>query len=305
MADWVALLGEGDYAGARAACMEKFAGRADDPEASWELAEVQERWGDALFFAGESGAAEHYHAAQAALVPRGVQFTSLEENDRRMGAYQRVVNKLYAMDPHGKPKPGHDGRPHPNSSRLRPRAQDTFDPSEFPLEEQRPAVVQLRETIPKEQSEYARLFENSMHWRHYQMGNSWREAGNALAEWYPEGARQAYSWSMHYFELYREAWTAHLPASRYDSDGDEEVIELQNLTNSLVSNPSEPTLPAWVRALLAGDWQCALVTAGDDPPAPEWRSLTMLLADACQAAGREDAGQRLMESQGLKPADPL
>ena len=71
----MALLGEGDYTGARAACNEKFAGRADDPESSRGFAEVEERWGDALFFAGESGAAEHYYAAQAALVLRGLQFT--------------------------------------------------------------------------------------------------------------------------------------------------------------------------------------------------------------------------------------
>jgi hypothetical protein len=305
MTDWKALLGDGDYTGARAACKERFAGRADDPESSWELAEVEERWGDALFFAGESGAAEHYHAAQAALVPQGVQFTSLEENDRRMSAYQRVANKLYAMDPYGRPRPGHDGRPHPNSSRVRPRAKDTFDPSEPSIEEQPSPVLELRETTPMEQSEYARLFQNSEHWHHYDLGNSWREAGNALAGWYPEGARRAYSWSIHYFELYGKAWTAHLPASRWDSDGYEEAIEVQNLTNSLVANPSEPTVPAWMRALLAGDWQRALVTAGDAPPAPEWRCLTMLLVGACQAAGRDDAGRRLMESQGLEPADPL
>ena len=71
MADWATLLGEGDFAGARAACQQKIAGRADSPEASWELAEVEERWGDSLFFAGETGAAEHYHAARTALVPPG------------------------------------------------------------------------------------------------------------------------------------------------------------------------------------------------------------------------------------------
>jgi hypothetical protein len=108
---------------------------------------------------------------------------------------------------------------------------------------------------------------------------------------------------MHYFELYRKAWTEHLPSSRWDSDGGGEMMEVQNLTNSLAASPSEPPLPVWVQALLAGDWQRALAAAGDCPPAPEWSNLAVLLAEACRVAGREDAGRRLLGLQASRPKD--
>ena len=80
MANWAVLLAEGDFYGARALCRQQFAEGADDPDSSWDLAEVEELWGDALFFAAEAGAAAHYQAAQAALFPTGMQFTSSDEN---------------------------------------------------------------------------------------------------------------------------------------------------------------------------------------------------------------------------------
>ena len=69
--DWTALLAIGDFSAARAAWQEKSEASADSPEASWELAEIEERWGDAFFFAGEPGAAAHFQAARTALVAAG------------------------------------------------------------------------------------------------------------------------------------------------------------------------------------------------------------------------------------------
>ena len=46
--DSTALMAAGDFAGARAAWQDN---PADSLAASWELAEIEERWGDALFFA--------------------------------------------------------------------------------------------------------------------------------------------------------------------------------------------------------------------------------------------------------------
>ena len=71
-------------------------------EGTWELAETEELLGDSLFFNGESGAAVHYQAAQRALMPLGVVFSSREENDRRMEAFQRIVTKLYGIGGDGK-----------------------------------------------------------------------------------------------------------------------------------------------------------------------------------------------------------
>jgi hypothetical protein len=75
-----ALLDAGDYDGAQAAWRAEFSGREDSLEASWELAEIEERWGDSICFSGESGSAGHYQAAQRALVPPGAMFSSSEEN---------------------------------------------------------------------------------------------------------------------------------------------------------------------------------------------------------------------------------
>jgi hypothetical protein len=285
--DWAGLLDEGDFPGARAAWEQKFAGREDSFEASWDLAEVEERWGDSRFFGGEPGAAAHYQAACTVLLPPGTQYSSREENDRRMAAHHRVTNKLYAMDNYGKPRPGHDGRPHPNSYRTKPRAKPEPQPARPSVSERRAATVKSRQTLALHQTELATLFETGDHSLYRDLGDKWRNAGEVLAESHPEAARRAYAWSVYYFERYYKAWTAHLPASRWDSDGGQDIAEIQNLTNSLAASPSETPLPAWVESLLAGDWQSARSAMGYHPPAPEFGLLAGLLAEACRAAGRE------------------
>jgi len=293
---WAALLEEGDFPGARAAWEEKFAGREDSFEASWDLAEVEERWGDSLFFREEAGAATHFQASRMALVPPGAQFSSREENDRRMEAQHRVTNKLYAIDAYGTPRPGQDGQPHPNSSRNGLRAKPEPEPPRPSIAERRAAALELSQTTAMEQTEFARLFQSGGHWLYYDLGAKWRDAGKALAGSHPLGARRAYAWSMHYFERYNKDWTAHLPASRWDSDGGEDMMEVEDLTNSLAASQAGTPLPAWIESLLAGDWQSALSAMGNHPPAPEFRPLAGLLSEACRAAGREDAARRILGS---------
>jgi hypothetical protein len=270
--DWAARLDEGDFSGARAEWQERFGAGSESLDASWALAEVEERWGDELFFAVEAGAAGHYHAAQRALAPPGTQFSSGEENDRRMEAYARVTEKLYAVDPYGRAREGHGGRPHPNSQRTLPRVAPAL-PS-IPV---RPA---LRTSQP---TEFAKLFQGGDHWRYHELGNQWRDAGQALAGSYPDGARRAYAWSLHYFELYNQAWSAHLPASRWDSDGGEEMVEVQDLMQGLAASSAGARLPAWVEALLAGEWRQALSALGDHPPEALFQPIAVLLAEACRA----------------------
>jgi hypothetical protein len=277
--DWTALLAAGDFPAARAAC---------DPGASWELAEIEERWGDALFFAGEPGAAAHFRAAQTALVPPGAQFSSGDESERRMEVYGRITNKLYAIDPYGKPRPGHDGRPHPRSSPAAPAPQ----PEEPSRSERLAAVRESQAARATEQTELAKLFQDADHWRDCELGDEWRQAGQALAG-YPDGARRAYAWSLHFLERYNRSWTAHLPASRWDPDGGEEMLEVHALAQALETNAPEARLPIWVEAMLEGDWQRALSSFGDIPPPAEFKPMLVLLAEACRAAGREDAARRL------------
>lgn len=274
-AHWAALLDAGDAAAARATWQEEFALDDDSPQATWELAEIEERWGDALFFAGESGAALHYQAAWRALAPPGARFSSQEESERRMAAYARVTVKLQAIDPYGKARTGNSGEPHPN-----------FHAIELPKPEREP-VKPAPETpppVPRQQSGFADLFRMSDHWCQCDLGAKWRDAGKELAAAFPEAARCAYQWSVDYFTLYNQAWTAHLPASRWDPDGDDDILEVRGLMSSLAENPPGAALPAWVEALLAGDWQRASAALGDSVPPPEFKAVAALLSEARDAA---------------------
>jgi hypothetical protein len=282
-----------DWAGARTAWEEQFAGRKDAPEASWELARIEECEGDSFFFAEEAGAAPHYHAACAALAPPGAQWDSREENDRRMEAHARVTAKLYAIDPYGKARPSHDGRPHPDfrppdrreeSPEPAPRVEPLQQSRAEMLQERRAAALHLRSTNFMQQTDWAALFRDSGHWQFYTLGGEWRQAGEALAASYPEAARRAFRWSVYYYECYNRDWTAHLPASRWDTDGGQDLMEVQELIDSLPGDAPGAPLPEWIEHLLDGNWRQALDALSADRP-PEFRPLISLLDEACRAAG--------------------
>lgn len=270
-----------------------FSGRQDSLVASWELARIEERWGDSLFFGGEADSAVHYQAAQRALFPLGMVFSSGQESDRRMDAYTRLTNKRYAIGPDGKPRPGHDAQPHPCFKPIVPRKVSAPPPLKKPEAERREAVLHARETRTKPHTELGQLDDESDHWRSHHLGELWLQAAQALALNHPADARRACQWSLHYFELYHKAWNAHLSASRWDSDGGEEIVEVQDLENSLAASTPESPPPDWVPLLLDGAWQRALAAFGDDAPAPEFKPLVVLLAGACQTAGRQEAAQHL------------
>ena len=101
---------------------------------------------------------------------------------------------------------------------------------------------------------------------------------------------------MDYFNLYNRAWTTHLPASRWDSDGGEEIMEVQRMMASLAGRAPGGPLPPWVEALLAGDWQRAWATLGDTPP-PEFKAAAALLSEASHAAGEKGDAPEISGSQ--------
>ena len=82
-------------------------------EGTWELAETEELLGDSLFFSGAPGSVVHYRAAQRALIPVGVVFSSRDENDRRMAAFQRIATKLYRIGSDGSALPSDECKAHP------------------------------------------------------------------------------------------------------------------------------------------------------------------------------------------------
>src|SRR5262249_42102675 len=154
--------------------------------------------------------APHFHAASAALLPRGRHWTSREEYDRRMEAHQRIAAKLYAIDPYGKARPEHDGMPHPD---FRPEPVAPPDPPKPTIAERREAVLQLRRANAIQQTEWAALFRDAGHWQFYELAMKWRGAGEVLGAAHPAAAQRAFAWSLYYFERYHRDWTAHLPAS--------------------------------------------------------------------------------------------
>jgi len=279
---WAALLDAGDPAAARAAWQEKFPAESDSPQATWELAEIEERWGDSLFFAGEAGAAVHYQAAWRALAPLGTVFSSWQEGERRMEAYARVTVKLQAIDPYGRARAGNGGQPHPNFHAIEPPAKPAPEPGKPAPEPVKPPPQPAKVSTPVERqgSDLARLFQSDDHWRHYELASIWREAGQELAAAFPDGARLAYLWSVDYFNLYNQAWTAHGSASRWDSDGGREITEVQGMMASLAGPAPGAPPPSWIEALLAGDWQRALAALGDSAPPPEFKAAAELLSKA-------------------------
>jgi hypothetical protein len=113
----------------------------------------------------------------------------------------------------------------------------------------------------------------------------WLDAAKALAPGYPAQASSACDWSRYYFELYNKAWTAHLPASRWDSDGEQEISEVLALKDSLATGSAEWP-PAWVAMLIEGELRRAIALLPKDAPPPEFEPLAAILSDARKIAGR-------------------
>ncbi|MGC4049744.1 MAG: hypothetical protein QM757_09555 [Paludibaculum sp.] len=291
--DWATLLDEGAFEAALDAWQAAFAGADDSLDATWARAEIEERWGDHFFFGKLIGASGHYHAALRWLVPQGMLFTSIEENDRRMEAHGRVMDKLYAVDGSGFPRPGNDGRPHPNAKLLAPPPQRVTLPEPPVMVARREAVLRARDVRKRRELPAAALFRDAGHWDHYQLGRMWSDAGKALAPALPDEARRAYAWSQHWFELYNTEWTANLPASRWDSDGGQEIMEAQEASAALAEEAPGSECPVWIGALLDGRWREAVSALDGQKPPADYASLATILFFICRAAGHEEAARFL------------
>jgi hypothetical protein len=148
-------------------------------------------------------------------------------------------------------------------------------------------VPEAPQSPPLESSEpadLARQPEASDHWRHYDLACQWRDAGKEFSAVFPNAARRAFQLSVDHFELYNQAWIAHAPASRWDSDGGQEIVEVQDMMRSLDDVPAGAQAPAWIEAMLAGDWPRALAAFGDTAPPPEFSAAAKLLSDVSRSA---------------------
>ncbi|WP_321472187.1 hypothetical protein [uncultured Paludibaculum sp.] len=286
--DWARLLDEWDFSSAHAAWQQEFGASGDSLEGSWILAEIEERWGDSLFFGGQKGAAAHFHAALRALVPQSVQFTSLDESTRRMEAHARVMNKIYAIDGAGLARTSHDGRPHPNTRLAPPPEPAATLPDRADAD-----GITIRPARKRQEKAILQLFGDGGHWQDHDLGQMWRNAGEALTPAFPEAARRAYAWSLLFFDLYSKAWSANLPASRWDSDGSQEMAEVQESIDALGPLNADVDCPVWIDSLVDGAWRKALAALAGERPPLELQPLAVLLARICRAAGDEESARFL------------
>lgn len=132
---------------------------------------------------------------------------------------------------------------------------------------------------------------NDDHWRCYGLGSALREAGDLLSEFSDELAAEAYDRSLAFFEEYGRAWSANLPASRWDSDGGQEMMEVSARRGAL--RRVSKTVPPWVRWVFEGNWQRALAALPDQHPGEQWKPLLKVLAYAPPVPGQTEAEQRL------------
>jgi hypothetical protein len=256
-------------------------------EGTWELAESEELLGDSLFFGGEPGSVVHYRAAQRALLPLGVIFSSRDENDRRMEAFQRVAAKLYAIGADGKATSSHDCKAHPQYVPTERKAKSPSEPAD-----EIPVLHPFSAPKTRLESELGKLLSTGDWWANYRLGALWLEAAKILAASYPTESRAACEWSLEHFRNYTRDWTAHLPASRWDSDGDSEMAEANSVRNALTGEtPLAP--PDWVCLLLAGDWRESLAALERNAIVDGFQSMVEVLAEACKVAGHPDAAQRI------------
>jgi hypothetical protein len=271
---------------------------------SWVRAVEEEGRGDALFYAGLAGAAGHYRAAQQALFPPGLLLDDEAENRRRMEAFGRLTQKLYEIGGDGRRR----GLPDPVTERTPPAAESAAavarpTDSEPGAVQSEPGAVQsetrevhgeTREAIPKaperarpeaEMSETAlgKLFDGDDHWMHYHLGQQWMRAAERLAGRHTDVAERACLWSAYHYGLYNAAWSRHLPASRWDTDGIEEQQDADSLRAGLPAADPGVTAPLWMRRLAEGDWRGAVQEAPELTEGGEWEPLRQILLAAVRA----------------------
>lgn len=129
------------------------------------------------------------------------------------------------------------------------------------------------------------------HWRCHSLASALAQAGDLLAEIDNELAAAAYGRSLEFFEEYNRAWSANLPASRWDSDGGQEMMDVSARRGAL--RRVSKTAPPWVRWVFEGNWQRALAALPDEHPGEAWKPVLAVLAYAPPVPGHAEAERRL------------
>jgi hypothetical protein len=302
----------GDFAAASAAWAAEFAGRERDLDAGAALGELEERWGDWIWFACEAGAAAHYAAAQAALMPQGASFSDGDEAARRQEAFSRIVRKhQHGIGPDGLPRREASGLPHPRSVLRPPPAPTAPAPSPAPASGPGPTAAGLPTTPPSPPTPPVRppavaadphaalsalarrkptdplglLVHGVGHWEQVDLGERWLAVAKALRGLDAAAARRALEQAWACFDRYHEAWIAGLPASRWDADYADTLQSVAAEIATLPAGRPGPGLPDWARLALELRLDAALAKAATSTE-PVFAPLAELLATAKRLGGR-------------------
>ena len=315
-ASWDASLDVGDHDAAIAAWQAFHGGREHEPEPRRALGDIEERSGDARVVHDGLSAKGHYLRAASCMreaiealarVPSGSPEGERESRARAMqqcqDAYTRAFRKYQSISNQGRVDDLVSLQPHPASSALRAHIAHLRAERQTANGAQRRRLAALLDAPPDDPSVAAELAE-AMRGSAYAracgmgadpmatcaLGDRWLAAAQALAEDWPASARRALAWSGWFFRTYNADWTAHLPASRWDSDGSEGFEAADALREQLVGRGDCGEPPLWAHELLAGRLPRRTLQPPDEGGEP--RAFSPLFELLLAAAPQLQAGDR-------------
>jgi hypothetical protein len=137
------------------------------------------------------------------------------------------------------------------------------------------------------------LFFTSDWWTHLYAAQAWEKAARLLEAVDPCAARQAWAYAARSYGIYREAFDAHRPASRWDHDYGPELSTAESKMRALPEGALSDALPSWAQLVLDRRFTDAMAALGARPQTSAERAMLPILALACRRADREDDADRL------------
>lgn len=315
-ASWDASLDVGDHDSAITAWQAVYSGREQESEARRARGDIEERSGDAHVVHDGLSAKGHYLRAASSMreameaiarIPMGSREGDRTARARDMqqcqDAYSRGFRKYQSISNQGRVDDLVGLQPHPASSALLAHIEHLRAERQTARGAQRRRLSALLDAPPDDPSAAAELAEamrGSAYARAcgmgadpmatWALGDRWMTAAQALANDWPASARRALAWSAWFFRTYNADWNAHLPASRWDSDGSEGYESADALRAELAGKPDCGEPPLWAHDLLAGRLpRRKLPPAGDGGEPSAFSPLFELLL---AAAPQLQAGER-------------
>ena len=107
----------------------------------------------------------------------------------------------------------------------------------------------------------------SDHWAQLGAAEAWAAAAKLLETAHPRAARVAWRHASRGYDAYCEAYSAHLPASRWDYDYGREAADARaRATDRTPIDREDAELPDWISDAIAGRFDDARASAPHEPP---------------------------------------